>query len=36
MITLKPFALNEPDLIKFSYIADTAEREVWGWREAQR
>jgi hypothetical protein len=36
MITLQPFALNEPDLIKFSYFADTTEREVWEWKEAQR
>ncbi len=36
MINLKPFELNEPKLINFSYFADITGREVWGWKEDQR
>jgi len=30
------FNILYPDLIKFYYFADTTERGVWGWKEAQK
>jgi len=30
------FNILYPDLIKFYYCADTTERGVWGWKEAQK